>query len=143
MLALYPLLKYLEGAQLPGALKCPGSQDHRIMEKAQLPGDRTTQEHWHSDTLMITVEATTFFPIRSTTGTLTGTRKIQTPAQPETWVPSNLHLCPEQTQSSGSPSTPEKPRESLTSRSSDTTGSQELGHSRISTSQRQLDTRER
>lgn len=52
-----------------------------------------------------------------------GTRKTQTPVQPEAQVPSSLQLCLEQTQSSDSPTNPAKLWKSLTLRSSDAAGS--------------------
>ena len=47
------------------------------------------------------------------------------PTQPEAWVPSGLDPCLEQIHGSGSPHIPETSRETLTPRSSDTTGSQD------------------
>jgi hypothetical protein len=44
---------------------------------------RNIQEHWSTDTLKITPEATTYFPTPSKTGTPTGTKETQKPAQPE------------------------------------------------------------
>ena len=57
----------------------------------------------------------------------------------EAGVPSSLHHWLEKTHGSGSPPTPATTRESLIPRSTDTTGSQELDHTMISGSQRQLD----
>jgi len=97
-----------------------------------------TQEHCSTDTLKITVEATTSFLKPRVPGTPTGNREERSPAHTEAPVPSNLHLWPEQTQGSGSSPTPATHRESLTPTSSDTTGSQELGHTRISGSRGSL-----
>ena len=66
-------LKYPEKAQLQGALKCPVSQDvritdHSITEKLVSQEIGNTGEHWSSDTLSMTAEATSF-PTYSVTGT--------------------------------------------------------------------------
>jgi hypothetical protein len=89
-----------------------------------------------------TVEAITSFPTPRITGTLTGTRETQTSAHPKPQIPSSLHLFLGQIQGSGSPPTSVTLRESLTPRSSDATGSQELGHTKVSGFQRQLESQE-
>jgi hypothetical protein len=69
-----------EGPWLPGALKSPGSkitgsQDQRLsgsQRKLDSQEIRHTYEHWSSDTLKITGEATTSFPTPIITGTHKG-----------------------------------------------------------------------
>jgi hypothetical protein len=138
VLALYPLLQYPEGPQLPGALKCTGSEDHRItrlQNHRECSKTRRSVTPRSSDTLKITGKATTSFTTSTKTVNPTETRETQTPTQPEAQVPSSLHKCPEQNQGSDSPPTPATTRESLASRSSDTTGSQGHSHTRSSGSQ--------
>ena len=93
----------------------------------------------HSEMPKITGEATTPSLTPRVTGIPPGSRDTGTPIQP---VASSLNLCMEQTWDAGSAPTPATPRKILTPRSSDAIGSLELGHTRISGSQRQLDSQD-
>jgi hypothetical protein len=133
-----PILKTPRGSLTPRfseMSRVSGSQDHRGNVTPESNTPRSTEALTHSRSQV----RHNIFPNNQLNWTPIRTRKTQSSTQPEVWVPSNLHLYLEQTKGSGSPPTLAIVSESLTPRSSDTTGSQELDHTMISGSQRQLD----
>ena len=108
-------------------------------EIAPLPGTPTCP-----DQRIRGEEDTTSVPILGVTGT-SGTQACRNSVKPVAPFPSSLGWCPEQTLGPNLAASPTTPRSSSSPRCSNTPripGSQELGHTRISGSQRQLDSQE-
>ena len=129
---------------LSGLSQCPEQTLSASSSPSPTTSRKSSTPRFSSIPKITGKEPTTSPPTLEETGPV-GARNTGTPAQPVSQVPSGLSLYPEQMLSASSTPNPTTTRRNLTLRCSNTArivGSQELGHTRISGYQRQLDTQE-